>query len=216
MNYAGEAADQVVRMSIQGAEVVLRLSGSAAERISAFLYTVMKDQQKTMGKTRLVSMLKSGKELTVFTIKAEDLSAFTAEAKRYGVLFCTLKEKAAREDGTLDVMVYKDDASKINRIVERLSLATVEVETAENPTKEKGESRDPSEPTSKSKEISGKAISDASAEPKKSVRKTIEELRAERKDEKAVGSRTREKELKEKLHKAGKVAQERAERVDGR
>jgi len=210
MNYAGEAADQVVRMSIQGAEVVLRLSGSAAERITAFIYTVMKDQQKTMGKIRLVSMLKSGKELSVFTIKSEELSAFTAEAKRYGVLFCSLKDKASKESGTLDVMVYKEDASKINRIVERLSLATVEKEADENPTITKAKSRNPSGRTSQDRETAGAEIADPTRGQRKSVRKTIEEISAQRRDDKPGLSR-----VKEKSQTVEKAVKDRAARTRG-
>ena len=142
MNYSGEAADQVVRMTIQGAEVVLKLTGTAAERLTVLIYTIMKDQYRTAGKMRLGNMLKSGKELTVFTIPYKDLQTFAAEAKKYGVLYCALKEKGANENTTVDVMVYKEDAAKINRIVERMALAaakTAEIgeaeKTSENPTK---------------------------------------------------------------------------------
>jgi len=127
MSDSGEAAEQAVRMTIEGAQVALKLTGAAAERITVMIYTIMKDRQNTMGKTRLAAMLKSGKEMTVFTINENDLAAFAEEAKRYGVPYCALKEKKGEGNGIIDVLVYKDDASKINRIVERLGLATVAV-----------------------------------------------------------------------------------------
>ena len=35
-------------------------------------------------------MIKSGKELKVFSIPNKDLKKFTEQAKRYGVLYCVL------------------------------------------------------------------------------------------------------------------------------
>ena len=52
MNYGAEPADQVVRYSLEGTEVALRLSGSAAITFAKFVAAVLKDQKKTHGKTR--------------------------------------------------------------------------------------------------------------------------------------------------------------------
>lgn len=47
MNHAGDAAEQVVRMSLEGAEVALKITGVAAKNLAAALYTILKDQKKT-------------------------------------------------------------------------------------------------------------------------------------------------------------------------
>ena len=54
------------------------------------------------------------------------LKRFAQEAKRYGVVYCALRGKEKSADGMVDVMVRAEDASKINRIVERFKLATVD------------------------------------------------------------------------------------------
>lgn len=128
MNNSGDAAEQVVRLSLEGTEVTLQLAGSAAKNIAAALYAVFKnrDKNKIKGKQRLTAMLKSGKELKVFTISEEHLAQFAKEAKRYGVVYCALRGKEKSADGIVDVMVRAEDASKINRIVERFHLATVD------------------------------------------------------------------------------------------
>ncbi|MBE5805981.1 MAG: PcfB family protein [Clostridiales bacterium] len=127
MNSSGDAAESIVRMSLQGIEVAARISGSGAKNVAALIYTIMKDNQQIKGKTKLVNMLKSGKELKVFSVKKEDLKKFTEEAKRYGVLFSALVDKKSKSmDGMVDIMVRAEDASKINRIVERFNLATVD------------------------------------------------------------------------------------------
>ena len=128
MTNSGDAAEQIVRMSLEGTEVALKLSGSAAKNIAAALYTIAKnaDRNKTKGHQRLSAMLKSGKELKVFTISEEHLKCFAQEAKHYGVVYCALRGKEKSADGMVDVMVRAEDASKINRIVERFKLATVD------------------------------------------------------------------------------------------
>ncbi len=128
MNNSGDAAEQIVRLSLEGTELVLRLTGSAAKNIAAGIYAIAqnKDKNKIKGKQRLTSMLKSGKELKVFTISEEHLEQFATQAKRYGVVYCALRGKEPSPDGMVDVMVRAEDASKINRIVERFNLATVD------------------------------------------------------------------------------------------
>ena len=71
-------------------------------------------------------MLRSGKELKVFAVKDTDLKQFCEASKKYGVLYCVLKDRNA-DDGITDVMVRAEDASKINRIFERFQLATVDM-----------------------------------------------------------------------------------------
>ena len=79
MSYSsGEAAEQVVRMTLNGVEVAAKISGKAAERLAVLLYAVLKDQKKTSGKTRLNSMLRSGKELKVFVCSFLRLSSSCA------------------------------------------------------------------------------------------------------------------------------------------
>lgn len=119
-----EAADQVVSMSLKSIEVVAKIAGVGAKNLAAYLYAVLKQQKKTKGKTRLESLLRSGKELKVFAVRNEDLQKFCQEAKRYGVLYCALRDKKSA-DGLCDIMVRAEDASKINRIVDRFKLATV-------------------------------------------------------------------------------------------
>ena len=128
MNNTGDAAEQIVRLSLEGTEVALRLTGSAAKNVAAALYAMAKNRDKTKvrGRQRLTAMLKSGKELKVFTIGEEHLKQFALEAKRYGVVYCALRGKERSTDGLVDIMVRAEDASKINRIVERFHLATVD------------------------------------------------------------------------------------------
>lgn len=125
MNSEAAAADQVVNMSLKGIEVIAKISGEGAKNLATYLYAVLTDQKKTRGKIRLEGLLRSGKELKVFAVRNEDLQKFTQEAKRYGILYCALRDKKDT-DGMCDIMVRAEDAAKINRIVERFKLATVD------------------------------------------------------------------------------------------
>lgn len=91
MNYSGDAAEQVVRMSLETGEVAVRLAGSGAKQLAILIYAILREQKKTAGKARLTNMLRSGKELKVFAVKDSDLQLFCREAKKYGVLYtcCT-------------------------------------------------------------------------------------------------------------------------------
>ena len=126
MNTAGDAAEQIVKMSLNGVEVAAKITGAGAKELAMMIYAILKDQKKTKGKTRLTNMLRSEKPLKVLAVKDSELQLFCKEAKKYGVLYCVLKDKDAN-DGLTDIMVRAEDASKINRIFERFKLATVDV-----------------------------------------------------------------------------------------
>ena len=127
MSVNGDVSEQVVRLSLEGFEVLARLTGSGAKNVAAMLYTIMKDKKQTKGKTKLNNMLRAGKPLKIFTIKKEDLKTFSKESKKYGISYCALIDRNNKDlDGMVDIMVKEEDASRINRIVERFKLTTVD------------------------------------------------------------------------------------------
>lgn len=279
MSYSGDAAEQVVRLSLETGEVAVKLAGEGAKQLAILLYAILREQKKTKGKTRLTNMLRSGKELKVFAVKDSDLKLFCREAKKYGVLYCVLKDRDAT-DGLTDIMARAEDASKINRIIERFGLATVdmaeirsEIERSRaeqendgpetpaaaepmseqevdelldamfspapepgeelpapertapeqdkdefletvlggSPTKEKGQTENPTEarneksrqsgPTSKPKEPTAPGISDPQERSRPSVRQALNDIKAEQK-EKAAKGREQSKPTKGPKHKA--------------
>ena len=115
MYNSGDAAEQVVRMSLEGAEFALKITGSAAKNLAAALYTVLKDQKKTKGKARIEAMLREKRPLKVYTIKKEDCPEFAKQAKGYGILYAPIPVK--KGDDTIDILVFEDDAARANRIV---------------------------------------------------------------------------------------------------
>ena len=132
MNHGGDAAEQIVRMSLQGVEVAAKITGTAAKEVALLILAALKspdkkgDGLKLKGKERMAAMLKSGKPLEIFSMKEGDLEKFSQAAKQYGIVYCVLKNSKDCPDNMCDVMVKADDAPKISRIIERFHFATVD------------------------------------------------------------------------------------------
>ena len=129
MSVNGDASEQVVRLGLEGFEVTIKLIGSGAKNLLAMLYAMQKDKNKnqTRGRIKLTKMLQTGKPLKIFTISKDDLKTFSKEAKTYGITYCALRDKNSKNtDAMIDVIVKEEDASRINRIVEKFKLTTVD------------------------------------------------------------------------------------------
>lgn len=133
MSNSSDAAEQVVRLSLEGVEVAAKITGEAARDIAGLLIAALKNPKssKTKGKTRLTKMLKSGKELKVFSISQKDLEKFTRNAKKYGVLYTVLRDKTSTDKtAEVDIIARAEDSSKIQRIIERFGLNLTDDEKA--------------------------------------------------------------------------------------
>lgn len=139
MNYAGDAAEQVVRMSLEGAEFALKITGSAAKNVAAMLYAVLKDQTKTKGKARVETMLREKRPTTIYTVKKEDCPEFAKQAKKYGILYAPIPVR--KTDNSVDVMVFEDDAGRANRIVEKFDLTAQNTASIKSEIEKSKESR---------------------------------------------------------------------------
>ena len=126
MSASSDAAEQVVKMSLDGTEYAIRIAGKGAKEIGVFLVAAMQGAKRTKGKTRLSSLLKSGKELKVFSLPESELKRFAAEARKYGVLYAALRGTQHSKDGMIDIMCRAEDASKVGRIFERFSIAAID------------------------------------------------------------------------------------------
>lgn len=124
---ASDSAEEVVKLTLEGTEVAFRLAGEGAKNIIVMIHAIMQDNKQTKSKMNLTNILKANKPLNIFPIRAEDLAKFSKEAKKYGVRYCALtNKKDSKIDGIVDVMVFEEDAPKINRIVERFNFRSVE------------------------------------------------------------------------------------------
>ena len=174
-----DAPDQVLRLSLEGAEFALKISGAAAKNIAAALYAVLKDQKRTKGKARITTMLRQQRPLTIYTIKKEDCPAFAKQAKQYGILYAPIPVK--KGDDTLDILVFQDDAARVNRIVERLELTVLDTASIENHIQQSREDKAPFPERTERPSPSGSTsrqdgISNGNSSEKPSVRQELKNL----------------------------------------
>lgn len=129
MNLGGEAADQIVRYSLDGLDRSLRLSGTIAKELAVFFAAVLKDQKKTHGKTKMIRMLKENRPLKFFTVPSDKLKDFCREGKKLGLLYVVIRDR--KKPNQYEVMTFADDAAKMNRVADRIGLDFVKSENGE-------------------------------------------------------------------------------------
>lgn len=199
MNTSADAAEQVVRMTLNGVEVAARITGRSAERIATLLYAMSRDQKQTKSHLRLSEMLKSEKPFKVFAVKDGDLKEFCRHAKRYGIRYCVIKDRSAM-DGTTDLLIGAENAAKVNRIFDRYLMSAPREDSAAEvaavldespepiatPTPARTERSHPSAPTSATRST----CENSTDSKKPSVRKTLQALRAAREQPLAQPRRT--------------------------
>lgn len=139
MNASGDVAEQIVRYSLEGAEFALKVTGTAAKNVAAMLYTVLTDQKRSKGKTRVVSMLREKRPTTIYTVKKGDCPEFARQAKRYGIRYAPIPIK--KRDHSVDMMVFADDSARANRIVERFDLTAANTASIQEEIKQSREVR---------------------------------------------------------------------------
>ena len=130
----GEAADEVVRMVLNGSEVAIRLTGSAAKNLAAILAAWSKNHKKVYGKTSMMKLLRSGEELQVLSLTKEQYQDFKASARKQ-VLFAPF------------VVIEAKSIPLVNHILDRIGYTQLEPEKEKEPPKKDTPSRQSSSDT---------------------------------------------------------------------
>ena len=128
MDNGAQAAEMITRVVIMGSTFILGLGGKVALSVARFAAAAMDPNAKQSGKLRLKTLLQSGSELKVFTLQGEaNYQRFAKEAKDYGILYSVVKRTDEDVQGEVyDLLVRAEDASKINRVIEKFHLIEVE------------------------------------------------------------------------------------------
>lgn len=127
MSTSSDSAEEMVRLSLEGFEVVAKLTGSMAKEMAVMLYAMSKERNEHQtGKVRLNKMLKSKGNFKIFSINKENLEDFKKGAKKYKIPYSAIYVKGNKnKNGIIDIVVKEDDAVLVNRIVENYNLVTV-------------------------------------------------------------------------------------------
>ena len=129
MNLGGEAADQVVRYSLEGIDHGLRLSGTMAKNLAVFLAAVMKNNQKSYGRISMARMLRENRPLKFFTVPSNRIHEFSKEAKKRGLPYVVIRDR--KNPKLCELMVFADDAAKVNRVMDQMELDFLKSENGE-------------------------------------------------------------------------------------
>lgn len=120
MNYGADAADQLVRYSLEGVEYTVKLSGAVTKNLAVFIAAVLRSQKKTKGRTRMDRMLREKRPFKFFTIPDDQLRQFAKEAKSRGLLYVIIKDKKKKVNN--EIMIFADDAAKMNRVLDNMGI----------------------------------------------------------------------------------------------
>ena len=199
MNTSGEVADLMAKEAIQMTESAVKLTALGVKNLAAIVMALANDDGKTEGVAKLKQMLKTGKQLCIMQIRETDLKKFNAEAKNYGIMYRPVADKT-NDNGLCDIIAFHDDIPRLNYIMEKLGYSApeqdIEPEALEQteipPDKSKDEPSKNRQPRaerknenphgSKSISFEGTAKTDNATKP--SVRKKIEDIKAELKEKK--------------------------------
>ena len=129
MILGGEAADQVVRYSLEGIDHGLRLSGTMAKNLAVFLAAVMKNNQKSYGRISMARMLRENRPLKFFTVPSNRIHEFAKEAKKRGLPYVVIRDR--KNPKLCELMVFADDAAKVNRVMDQMELDFLKSENGE-------------------------------------------------------------------------------------
>ena len=179
MTMNGDAADEVVRMMINGTEMAVRLTGSAAKNLAAILVAWSKKEKKVYGKTTMMKLLKSGEPLQVLPMTREQYSRFKSMARRK-VLYAPFLNTKVKDD-KVDVVISEKSLPMVNYILKSIGYGKVEEKQAEDIDseikKKDTQSRQSSEDARASSEARRDTQAPKSRDNKASVREQLEQNR---------------------------------------
>lgn len=199
MNTSGEVADLMAKEAIQMTESAVKLTALGVKNLAAIVMALANDDGKTEGIAKLKQMLKTGKQLCIMQIKETDLKKFNAEAKNYGIMYRPVADKT-NDNGLCDVIAFQDDIPRLNYIMEKLGYSATEheiepeaPEQAEAPPDKGKDENSKNRPSraertnenphgNKSISFEDTAKTDSGIKP--SVRKKIEDIKADLEEKK--------------------------------
>lgn len=146
MDVSAEAADVVVRESLQATEAAAKLTLEGMKNVAALLLAIAKQDMKVVGETTAKRLAKDSAPAVVIPIKAEDRAKFQKLAKEFGVLYF-IAQKKGNDSGILNVVSNQNYAAQLNAVMEQLGYPIPQKEQEED-TQKKAKSRAPQKKSS--------------------------------------------------------------------
>ena len=176
MDVSAEAADVVVRESLQATEAAAKLTLEGVKNVAALLLAIAKQDMKVVGQTTAKRLARDPAPAVVIPIKAEDKAKFQKLAKEFGVLYF-FAQKKGNDNGMLNVVSNENYAALLNAIMQQLGYPIPQKEQEEDAQK-KAKSRAPQKKSSPERGSGLKASPTAAAavEPDSPTKKKLEQL----------------------------------------
>ena len=176
MDVSAEAADVVVRESLQATEAAAKLTLEGVKNVAALLLAIAKQDMKVVGQTTAKRLARDPAPAVVIPIKAEDKAKFQKLAKEFGVLYF-FAQKKGNDNGMLNVVSNENYAALLNAIMQQLGYPIPQKEQEED-TQKKAKSRAPQKKSSPERG-SGLKLSQTTAaavEPDSPTKKKLDQL----------------------------------------
>ena len=119
MDVSAEAADVVVRESLQATEAAAKLTLEGMKNVAALLLAIAKQDMKVVGETTAKRLARDPAPAVVIPIKAEDKAKFQKLAKEFGVLYF-FAQKKGNDSGILNVVSNQNYAALLNAVMEQM------------------------------------------------------------------------------------------------
>ena len=176
MDVSAEAADVVVRESLQATEAAAKLTLEGMKNVAALLLAIAKQDMKVVGQTTAKRLAHDPAPAVVIPIKAEDKAKFQKLAKEFGVLYF-FAQKKGNDNGMLNVVSNENYAALLNAIMQQLGYPIPQKEQEEDAQK-KAKSRAPQKKSSpeRGSGLKPSQTTAAAVEPDSPTKKKLDQL----------------------------------------
>lgn len=176
MDVSAEAADVVVRESLQATEAAAKLTLEGMKNVAALLLAIAKQDMKVVGQTTAKRLARDPAPAVVIPIKAEDKAKFQKLAKEFGVLYF-FAQKKGNDNGMLNVVSNENYAALLNAIMQQLGYPIPQKEQEED-TQKKAKSRAPQRKSSpeRGSGLKPSQTTAAAVEPDSPTKKKLDQL----------------------------------------
>ena len=176
MDVSAEAADVVVRESLQATEAAAKLTLEGMKNVAALLLAIAKQDMKVVGQTTAKRLARDPAPAVVIPLKAEDKAKFQKLAKEFGVLYF-FAQKKGNDNGMLNVVSNENYAALLNAIMQQLGYPIPQKEQEED-TQKKAKSRAPQKKSSpeRGSGLKPSQTTAAAVEPDSPTKKKLDQL----------------------------------------
>ena len=176
MDVSAEAADVVVRESLQATEAAAKLTLEGVKNVAALLLAIAKQDMKVGGQTTAKRLARDPAPAVVIPIKTEDKAKFQKLAKEFGVLYF-FAQKKGNDNGMLNVVSNENYAALLNAIMQQLGYPIPQKEQEED-TQKKAKSRAPQKKSSpeRGSGLKPSQTTAAAVEPDSPTKKKLDQL----------------------------------------